>query len=210
MAQIEATQRSLTEARKSLEGPAATPIVDPIPATPPEVSLIERVSYRSYAVVQLGVLVLLAGVLALNGFTVLDVVALLVMAVVTLAAQRLGRPRPTKEVDELEILRGKLSNGAKYTLVELIGTYCVGCVAVNPLVDQLEIEGNPRLQVLRLNIESPPGVYLKPDKSTFTPTFLLYDPHGNKIRETYLIVDRARILYEVERLSRGSGPLVAP
>src|SRR5262249_43394968 len=143
-------------------------------------------------------------------FTVIDAGIVLALIIVSTIVGLLRQNPPTQEVNEFAELDNTLKNRAKYTLVELMGTYCAGCAAMNPLVDRLEAEDNPRLQILRLNIESPPGIYLKPEKTTFTPTFQLYDPYGNKIRETYMVMDRARILYEVERLSRGSGPLVPP
>jgi thiol-disulfide isomerase/thioredoxin len=213
---IASTERALSGARAMLasNNPAeialGTPQLVLGAPQPPEISLIERVSYRSYAVVQFGILLILLIVLMLiDGLSTTDMIVLGVYLVITTILQRVLRTRPTKELGELDLLQQKLANGGKFTLVELYGTYCVGCAAMNPLVDRLEAENNPRLQILRLNIESVPGVFLKPEKSTFTPTFLLYDPDGNKIRETYLILDRARILYEVERLSRGSGPLAA-
>jgi HTH-type transcriptional regulator, pleiotropic regulator of extracellular virulence genes len=213
---IASTERALQGARALLASSAPVEVAVTTPALvlgtpqPPEISLAERISYRSYAVVQLGILLILLIVLALiGGLSTTDIIILGVYLVATTILQRVLRTRPTKEIGELDLLQQKLSNGAKFTLVELYGNYCVGCAAMNPLVDRLEAENNPRLQIMRLNIESVPGVFLKPDKSTFTPTFLLYDPDGNKIRETYLILDRARILYEVERLSRGSGPLAA-
>jgi thiol-disulfide isomerase/thioredoxin len=213
---IASTERALAGARAMLassepvEIAKTTPQLVVAPPQPPEISLIERVSYRSYAVVQFAILLIILIVLAvLDGLSTTDIIVMGVYLVLSTILQRVLRTRPTKELGELDLLQQKLANGGKFTLVELYGNYCVGCAAMNPLVDRLEAENNPRLQILRLNIESVPGVFLKPEKSTFTPTFLLYDPDGNKIRETYLILDRARILYEVERLSRGSGPLAA-
>lgn len=218
MALIETTQRALSEARKRVKEQVAPASTLPTPQRPvayavptlPKVSWIERVSYRSYAVAQIIFFALLMVILGLNGFSTLDVIAVLVLIVASVALQRVLRTRPTEAVSQYAQIAETLNNGAKYTLVELYGTYCAGCAMMNPLVDGLEREGNPKLQVLRLNIETPPGLFLKPEKTTFTPLFQLYDPHGNKIRETYMVLDRARILYEVERLSRGSGPLVMP
>lgn len=218
---ILATEKALAEAREHLKGRAPKQEVVEEPAapdapalvetpTPPTINVFEWLSYRSYAVAQVIFFALLIVVLALDGFTVIDAGIVLVLIVVSTIVGLLRQKPPTEEVNEFAELDKTLKNGAKYTLVELMGTYCAGCATMNPLVDRLEAENNPRLQILRLNIESPPGIYLKPGKTTFTPTFQLYDPYGNKIRETYMIMDRARILYEVERLSRGSGPLMPP
>ena len=219
------TEQALTDARERLKGPvakkavvetepaapttAATPILVETP-TPPKVSWMEWLSYRSYAVAQVLFFIPLIVLLGFDGFTIVDAAIILVLIAVSTVVGLLRQTTSTSEVNEFAELDKTLKNGGKYTLVELFGTYCAGCATMNPLVDRLEAENNPRLQILRLNIESPPGIYLKPEKTTFTPTFQLYDPYGNKIRETYMIMDRARILYEVERLSRGSGPLVPP
>lgn len=174
----------------------------------PKISWLERASYRSYAVAQALVFAPLILLLALDGFSTMDIAVILIVFVISLIFWWLRRTHVTPEMREIDSVQRALENGQKYTLVQLYGTYCAGCVAVNPLVDQLEKEGADKLQVLRLNIEHPPGQYLKPDKLSFTPQFLLYDPTGNLIRQTYLVLDRAKILYECEHPSeRTAGSL---
>jgi thioredoxin-related protein len=71
---------------------------------------------------------------------------------------------------------------------------------VKPIVDQLEAEAGERLQLIRLDIDQEPGKSLLEDYGVlFTPTFLYFDKNGKKISESTLILDRPRILYDLER-----------
>jgi thiol-disulfide isomerase/thioredoxin len=164
-----------------------------------KISLGERLAYRTFLIAQVGVLLIVGTLLSLNGISILDGVILLVLLAASTAFLMMRYTHQTPEIREQEALQRALRNGEKYTLVELFGQMCTGCISIKPTVDKLEEEATERLQVIRLDIEKSPGIYLKRGKRTFTPTFLLYDPQGNLIKETYLVLDRAKILYEVER-----------
>jgi thiol-disulfide isomerase/thioredoxin len=164
-----------------------------------KVSLRERLAYRTFLIAQIGVLLIVGTVLSLNGFSIVDGAVLLVLLAASTVFLLMRYTYQTPEIREQEALQQALHNGEKYTLVELFGQMCTGCISIKPTVDKLEEEATERLQVIRLDIEKSPGIHLKRGKRMFTPTFLLYDPHGNLIKETYLVLDRAKILYEVEQ-----------
>ncbi len=166
-------------------------------------TLSERLSYRSYIVLLVLVFTPLLIGLGWNGFGLVEVVFLLVLLIAMLIFWRVRQTQGTPGMESLASVRKTLRNGERYTLVQLYSPRCAGCVAVKPFVERLEDEASDKLQVLKLDIEHAPGSDLKPEHVSFTPMFLLYDPQGKLIKETYLIVDRNKILYEIDQAQRG-------
>jgi thiol-disulfide isomerase/thioredoxin len=165
-------------------------------------TLSERLSYRSYIVLLVIVFTPLLIGLGWNGFRTVEIVFLVALFIGMLIFWRVRQTKGTPDMDTLSTVQRALRNGERYTLVQLYSPRCAGCVAVKPFVERLEEEDSDRLQVLKLDIEKAPGSELKPEHVSFTPTFLLYDPHGKLVKETYLIVDRNKILYEIDQARR--------
>jgi len=99
-----------------------------------------------------------------------------------------------------QAIRELLRDGTKPTLIQFYSEYCAACVMMKPVMEQLEMEAGSRMRIIRLNIETEPGKTLKDEFGVaFTPTFFYFDRHGNRVRESVFILDKAKILYELER-----------
>ena len=55
----------------------------------------------------------------------------------------------------------------------------MGCLAVKPVVDRVQIELTGKLRIIRLDIQSPAGHALADRyRFQFTPTFIFFDGQG--------------------------------
>lgn len=161
--------------------------------------LVSIFNHRTYP---LSISILLIGLtvlLALDGLTVLDeglVVAGIVLAYVL---WRLLVTSPTPHMDSLRAVEEQIRRSDLPTIIEFYFAYCVGCMAMRPVVDRLEAEADHRLQVIRLNIAEEPGKTLMARHNVvFTPTFLTFNPEGHLIHQSVGLLDRARLLQEIE------------
>ncbi len=163
--------------------------------------LLDIINHRSAitaSVILLGIMIL---AFIRDGIGIVEVLILVGVVIASFAIWRLRVTFPTREIDSLQAFQSTLRNGHRPTLVQLYSRYCGGCLAVKPTVDQLEAEVGERLHLIRLDIDQEPGKsLLKEHGVLFTPTFLYFDKNGNKIRESTLILDRPRILYDLERI----------
>lgn len=67
-------------------------------------------------------------------------------------------------------------------LVQFYSEYCVACVAVEPTLNQLEVDLADKLKVVRIDVASAAGQeFSRQLNLQFTPTFILFDPQGNEI-----------------------------
>jgi thioredoxin 1 len=161
--------------------------------------VLDIINHRSAITSMVILLAILTLGLAQDGINIIDGLILAVMLITGFIVWRLLRPSATKEVRSIQIFQDKLRNGDRPTLIQLYSRYCAGCLAMKPTVDQLEAEAGERLQVIRLDIDEEPGkLLLEEYKVMFTPTFIYFDKNGNKIRESTLVLDRPRILYDLE------------
>lgn len=135
-----------------------------------------------------------------RAFSTIDILMLTVLVIVLLIIWSLLVTSQTPVMTDLEKLQTALSNGEIPTIIELYSRYCVGCLAVKPVVDQLEREAGTRLQIIRLNVEEEPGSSLVDEYNVvYTPTFLYFDRNGKKLRDSTFVLDRARVLYDLEQ-----------
>ncbi|MBN1427106.1 MAG: thioredoxin family protein [Anaerolineae bacterium] len=161
--------------------------------------LLDIFNHRSAVTSMVIILAILSLGFAQDGIGVIEILILLGVVAAGFALWRLRVPSPTQEIDSLRAFQSTLQNGNRPTLVQLYSRYCGGCLAVKPIVDQLEVEAGERLQMIRLDIDQEPGKSLLKEYGVlFTPTFLYFDKHGHKIRESTLVLDRPRILYDLE------------
>ena len=67
-------------------------------------------------------------------------------------------------------------------LLELYSNFWVACLAAKPDVDRLELKLSANLVVVRLNISSKTGKYVKEKyKSDLVPTFIIFDKNGTEV-----------------------------
>ncbi len=133
-------------------------------------------------------------------FSTIDILGLTVLVIAILLIWSLLVTSQTPVLTDLEKLQAALNNGETPTIIELYSRYCVGCLAVKPVVDQLEREAGSRLQIIRLNVEDEPGLSLVNEYDVvYTPTFLYFDRNGKKLRDSTFVLDRARVLYELDQ-----------
>ncbi len=162
--------------------------------------LLDIVNHRSAitaSIILVGVMILL---FVRDGISALEFAILGGIVVVGYVLWLWRVPSPTRDVDSMQAFKDKLQNGYRPTLVQLYSRYCGGCLAVRPFVDQLEAETGGRLQLIRLDIDQEPGKSVVREHGVlYTPTFLYFDKNGKKLRESALILDRPRILYDLER-----------
>ena len=156
-------------------------------------------TYPIFSVLLLGGLIF---ALARNGISGFDI---LIVALYLLGAFGLWRILVTSQTEEMtsvEKVLHQIQIANRPTIVEFYSRYCMGCMAMKPVVDRLESEAGERLQILRLNIDEDPGKTLMSEYGViFTPTFIHFDAQGQKTSESIGVLDRARILYEIERAS---------
>lgn len=162
--------------------------------------LLDIMLHRSVVTMPIVILAIMTLAFAPGGMSLIEISIMAGTIVVWSAIWLLAKPSPTKEIDSLQAFRTSLKNGSRSTLIQLYSSYCVACVALKPAVDQLEAEAGERLQIIRLDIDQEPGkAIMKEYGVLFTPTFLHFDKNGIKVRESALVLDRPRIMYDLER-----------
>lgn len=161
------------------------------------VDIVNHRSFFSFAVIILAIMTL---AFVRDGIGIIEVLLLVGIVAGGFAVWRLRVTSPTREIDSLQAFQRALQNGSRPTLIQLYSRFCGGCLAIKPTVDQLEAEAGERLRIIRLDIDQEPGKSLLREYDVlFTPTFLYFDKDGNKLRESTLVLDRPRILYDLER-----------
>jgi thioredoxin 1 len=162
--------------------------------------LIDVVNHRFVITLSITLLVAATILVSQDGVQAADVLVLVAVGAVGFGIWRVLVSRNTEGIVSVQAFQEAISSGGRATLVEFYSPYCAGCLAMKPVVDQLETEAGSRLQVIRLNIDTEPGRSLVDRFDVlFTPTFIYFDRQGNKVRDSVLVLDRARILYELER-----------
>lgn len=73
-------------------------------------------------------------------------------------------------------------NNGRPTFIEFFSNYCSGCLALNPIVDELVTDIETDYNILRINIHTETGRSLRQELGfSFTPEFVLYDASGQEI-----------------------------
>jgi thioredoxin 1 len=140
--------------------------------------------------------------LARNGITGIDILIVVLYLLGAFGLWRWLVTSQTEEMTSVEKVMQQIQTANRPTIIEFYSRYCMGCMAMKPVVDRLESDAGDRLQIVRLNIDEDPGKTLMSKYGViFTPTFIHFDAQGQKTAESIGILDRARILYEIERAS---------
>lgn len=161
--------------------------------------LVKLVNHWFYPVACTVGMLILAVLLSSGGFTLTELALMAVVVAVLVLLWRLLLTNQTREIDSVTAIRRAIANGSRPTIVEFFSSYCVGCMAMKPVLARLEQEAGERLQVIRLNIDQEPGKTLMDEFGVvFTPTFIYFDKHGNKLRDSIGVLDQARVLYELD------------
>ena len=85
-------------------------------------------------------------------------------------------------------------------LLEVQSPFCLGCVAVKPAVDRLENAWRGKLQVQRVDIQSPAGKQLVSRyRIEITPTFIYFDGTGQEQWRSVGAVDAAQVRSTLEK-----------
>lgn len=84
-------------------------------------------------------------------------------------------------------------------LLEFQSPYCVGCMAVEPIVKQIEYEYTEELNVVRVNVLEPDAEpLLKQYQFQYTPTFVFIGPQGEEIWRMVGLLDPERVATTLE------------
>ena len=164
--------------------------------------LVRFLSFRSYFFGMAAVGAILTALLTLAGMPALVIAGLLVVyAAGALLIHRLVRTPPARRsaFDALAAFDRVLREG-RPTLLEFYSDDCGLCMLNRPLLERVENEAGHRLQVLRINSKDKVGMDLANRYGvTFTPTFLLFNSRGDKEQEFVFVIDRARVLYWLDK-----------
>ena len=158
-------------------------------------------NHRAVITFSVTIFAMAAFLLARDGLNPADLLILTGVGAALFGVWRLLFTRGTLGVDTVSAVRNAVRNGETPTLIQYYSEQCVGCMAMKPLVDSLEKEAGQRLQIIKLDIHDEPGKTLMKDHDVvFTPTFVFFDTEGNPVMTSSLILDKPRILYEMEQL----------
>lgn len=90
-------------------------------------------------------------------------------------------PRQTLLMDDAREVKEMIGAGTP-VLLEFQSPYCIRCVSIKPLVDDLELELGDQIYIIRLNVQEQVGMELSPVYGfEFTPTFIYFDAAGNEV-----------------------------
>ena len=86
-------------------------------------------------------------------------------------------------------------------LLEFQSPYCVACMAVEPIVKQLEFDYGDELKVIRVNVlDRDAEVLLQQYRFQYTPTFIFIGPEGQEIWRMVGLLDPERVENTLDEL----------
>lgn len=150
---------------------------------------------NQYSFITIAILfIIVAGLLLLkNKPKVRDYIAFGAVIFAFLAAWFILHPTQTLLMGEAQKVQSMIGAG-KPVLLEFQSPYCVGCIAIKPLVDELEQELGAELLFLRINIQEQVGKDLAPVYGfEFTPTFIYFDERGKEVWRTVGVFDPQKV-----------------
>lgn len=168
-------------------------------------TFIRSLSLRSYLIISQGLGLLLAFLFLPQGFTSLELTILIVFFVgCVVFAVSLRTPRQKLVTFNALPAFDQVLAAGRPTLIEFYSDQCALCMANRPLLDRLEQQAGHDLQILRVDAkDNLIGRQLAERyQVTLTPTFLLFNPTGEKRDEYVLIVNRGQVLYYLDQLKR--------
>ena len=95
---------------------------------------------------------------------------------------------------------GTIIGQGKPVLFEFQSPYCIACTSLKPVVDRAEQEYRGRLVIIRLDIQDPIAMELKPIYNfEYTPTFIFFDEQGQERWRMILEFDEAKLRAEMSK-----------
>jgi thioredoxin 1 len=137
---------------------------------------------------QYSFIILSAGLLGVAGVILLtrkpkwnDYLAFGVIAGVLILAWVIVHPRQTALMEDAKMVQQMIGAGTP-VLLEFQSPFCVGCTAIQPLVNSLEEELGDKIHIIRINAQETVGQELAPVYGfNFTPTFIMFDSKGTEL-----------------------------
>lgn len=102
------------------------------------------------------------------------------LVAILLVAWMALHPRPSRlSADAAQVIE-QIGQGTP-VLLEFQSPFCISCVLIRPLVDEIEQKYHGRLIVIRVNIQSASGRELTRHFGfEYTPTFIFFDAQGQE------------------------------
>jgi thiol-disulfide isomerase/thioredoxin len=163
--------------------------------------LVRFFSFNSYYFLSNTVGLLLAVALLRDGLSLVDAVVVLayVVGVGVLARRLRTPPAQAPQFSALGAFDQALRD-PRPTMLAFYSNNCAVCMALKPVVEQLEQEVGHRLQILRVNVGNPVGLQIANRYGvTLTPTFMLLNGAGLKDEAFTLFLDRPRVRYWLDQ-----------
>jgi thioredoxin 1 len=113
-----------------------------------------------------------------------DYAAFGVIVLALVIAWGIVHPRQTQLREGAQQVQSLIGSG-KPVLLEFQSPFCIACISMKPMVDELEEELSGQVHIIRLNIQDEIGKDLLPIYGfQFTPTFIFFDAEGNELWRT--------------------------
>ena len=110
-----------------------------------------------------------------------------------------ARPVQTPFIAHAAQVQAMIGQG-KPVLLEFQSPYCMACTALKPVIDRLEQEYDGRLVIVRLNIQDPVAMDLRPIYNfQSTPTFIFVDEKGQEVWRTATDFDETKLRAEMSK-----------
>ena len=105
----------------------------------------------------------------------------------------------TSEITKIEDLNKSLESH-KFNLIQIYSDYSVACLSSKPIVDRLESELPKDVNLLRLDINSEPGKYIRKNYQINTvPSYLILNKEKEKIWRQNLNVPSIKLINEIKK-----------
>lgn len=134
----------------------------------------------SFLLVAAGLLLVLVLFLRRRGPADGSLLTLLALVIGLTFAFVVFRPADS-EADSVLAVQAILAEGQP-SLLEFQSPYCIACMAVEPVMKQIEFDYETELQVIRINVlEDGVDQLMKRYQFQYTPTFIFLNPHGEEV-----------------------------
>lgn len=135
----------------------------------------------SFLFIAIGFIIVVGIILLTNKPKINDYVAFSVIVIALILAWGIVRPQQTDIRAGAQEVQNLIGAG-KPVLLEFQSPYCIACISIKPMVDELEKELGDQIHIIRVNIQDEIGRDLiRVYGFQFTPTFIYFDADGNEL-----------------------------
>ncbi len=128
-------------------------------------------------------------------------IALILMLIITsslIFTQIFLKTKTSKIVNTNDLNKSLESH--EFTLIQMYSDYWVACLSSKPIVDRLESELPKDVNLLRLDINSEPGKYIRKNYQINTvPSYLILNKEKEKIWRQNLNVPSIKLINEIKK-----------